>query len=134
MILNNLAWTAGQTKDPKALEYAEKAYKLAPDQPVVLDTLGVLLVEKGDKARGVEMLQKASKMQPAAASIRLNLAKALISHGAEGCREEGAGGAREAGRQVQVSGRGRAVDEGALTVPFDRTRRLSYPRPHRDSE
>ena len=81
MLLNNLAWTAGQIKDPRAIEYAEKAYKLAPNQPAVLDTLGVLLVEKGDKARGIELLQKASKLAPTSPSIRLNLAKALISTG-----------------------------------------------------
>lgn len=81
MQLNNLAWAAGRAKDPKAIEYAEKAYKLAPDEAGVLDTLGTLLVEKGDKARGLELLQKASKLAPQSASTRLNLAKALISNG-----------------------------------------------------
>jgi putative PEP-CTERM system TPR-repeat lipoprotein len=81
MLLNNLAWTSGQIKDPKAIEYAEKANKLAPDQPGVLDTLGTLLVERGDKARGIEMLQKASKLAPESASIRLSLAKSLLIAG-----------------------------------------------------
>ena len=81
MQLNNLAWALARTNDPKAIEYAEKAYKLAPEEPGVLDTLGALLIEKGDKARGLALLQKASKLAPASASIRLNLAKALISNG-----------------------------------------------------
>jgi Flp pilus assembly protein TadD len=80
-LLNNLAWSAGQANDPKAIEYAEKAYKLAPDQATILDTLGVLLVEKGDTARGVELLQKATKLAPELVAIRLNLAKALIKAG-----------------------------------------------------
>ena len=42
--LNNLATAYQQEKNPLALEYAEKAYKLAPDSPAVLDTLGWILV------------------------------------------------------------------------------------------
>jgi len=47
----------GRAKDPQALEYAEKAYKLAPTSPNVADTLGIPLIEKGDTTRGVELLQ-----------------------------------------------------------------------------
>ena len=78
VILNNLAWTAGQTKDPKALEYAEKANVLAPNQPSIMDTLGTLLIEKGDTARGIELLRQASALLPNAPDLRLNLAKGLI--------------------------------------------------------
>ncbi|MEP7062465.1 MAG: XrtA/PEP-CTERM system TPR-repeat protein PrsT [Betaproteobacteria bacterium] len=81
VLLNNIAWVAGQVKDPKALEYAEKANKLAPDQPRILDTLGTLLVEKGDTARGLPMLQKAVQMAPDISAIRLNLARALVKAG-----------------------------------------------------
>jgi putative PEP-CTERM system TPR-repeat lipoprotein len=77
-VLNNLAWTAGQTKDPKALEYAEKANVLAPNQPAILDTLGTLLIEKGDTVRGIETLRKASELAPEMPLVRLNLAKGLI--------------------------------------------------------
>ena len=80
-MLNNLAWSSAQIKDPKAIEYAEKAYKLAPDQPAIIDTLGGLLVEKGDMARGLELMQKAVSLAPQAAAIRLNLAKALVKAG-----------------------------------------------------
>ena len=48
MALNNLAWILGQLKDPKALDYAERATTLAPGNPAILDTLGVLLVETGE--------------------------------------------------------------------------------------
>jgi putative PEP-CTERM system TPR-repeat lipoprotein len=80
-VLNNLAWVAAQNKDPKAIEYAEKAYKLAPDQPAIIDTLGALLVEKGDTARGLELLQKALSLAPQNAEIRFNFAKALVKAG-----------------------------------------------------
>jgi putative PEP-CTERM system TPR-repeat lipoprotein len=81
LVLNNLAWASAHVKDPKAIEYAEQAHKLAPDQPVIMDTLGILLVDKGDAARGVELLSRAAVLAPQAPEIRLNLAKARIKAG-----------------------------------------------------
>ena len=80
-MLNNLAWSLSQSKDPKALGYAEKAVKLAPEQPALIDTLGMLLVDKGDTARGVELLQKAVSLAPQVPAIRLNLARGLVKAG-----------------------------------------------------
>jgi putative PEP-CTERM system TPR-repeat lipoprotein len=81
IMLNNLAWTEGQLKNPKAVELAENANKLAPNQPAIMDTLGVLLVDTGDSARGLDLLKRASGMAPNVGSIRLNFAKALIKSG-----------------------------------------------------
>jgi putative PEP-CTERM system TPR-repeat lipoprotein len=81
LVLNNLAWVAGQLHDPKALEYAEKANQLAPNRAPIMDTLGTLLVAKGDTARGVELLRKAVDLDPGRAEIRLNFARALIRAG-----------------------------------------------------
>jgi putative PEP-CTERM system TPR-repeat lipoprotein len=81
LMLNNLAWAEGQLKNPKAVEHAETANNLAPNQPAIMDTLGVLLVDSGNTARGLELLQKATAMAPQAATIRFNLAKALIKLG-----------------------------------------------------
>jgi putative PEP-CTERM system TPR-repeat lipoprotein len=81
MVLNNAAWTANQVKDPKALEYAEQANKLVPDNPMIMDTLGVILVDKGDTARGLELIKKAVDGAPKANNIRLNYAQALIKAG-----------------------------------------------------
>jgi len=80
-LLNNLAWASAQNKDPKAIEYAEKAYKLAPDQPAIIDTLGGLLFEKGDTARGLELMQQAASLAPQSAAIHFNFAKALVKAG-----------------------------------------------------
>jgi len=80
-ILNNLAWSLGQLKDPKALSHAEQAFKLAPNQPAIMDTLGTLLVEQGKTERGLELLGKAVQQMPQAGGIRLNFAKALIKAG-----------------------------------------------------
>jgi putative PEP-CTERM system TPR-repeat lipoprotein len=81
LILNNLAWISGQLKSPKAIEYAEKANQLAPNQPVFMDTLAMLLVEKGETGIAIELLRKAMVITPQAASIQLNLAKALVVAG-----------------------------------------------------
>jgi cellulose synthase operon protein C len=80
-LLNNLAGVAWQAKDPKALEYAERANALVPNEPAFMDTLGALLIDNGDTARGLELLQKASSMAPFAPFIRFNLANALIKAG-----------------------------------------------------
>ena len=81
LALNNLAWVSGQMKSPKALEYAEKANRLAPNQPAFMDTQAMLMAEQGDTAGAIELLLKALKLAPQAAEIRLNLAKILIRAG-----------------------------------------------------
>ncbi len=81
LALNNLAWVSGQLKDPKALDYAERAYAIAPRNPAIMDTLGMLLVQQGDSKRGIELLKEAVALAPNAGGIRLNLARALIKAG-----------------------------------------------------
>jgi len=81
LVLNNLAWISGQLKSPKALEYAEKANALLPNQPPFMDTLAMLLAEKGESAKAVELLRKAIDIAPQAALIKLNLARVLIKSG-----------------------------------------------------
>jgi putative PEP-CTERM system TPR-repeat lipoprotein len=80
-VLNNLAWSLWQQKDPKAIGYAEKALTLAPTSPDVGDTLGWMLVEQGDVKRGLDLLQRASAAAPQQRSITLHLAKALLKDG-----------------------------------------------------
>ena len=81
VLLNNLAWTAGRLKAPDAISLAEKANQVAPNQPAFMDTLGMLLLEKGDVARANELLAKAVELAPQAHAIRLNQARALIKAG-----------------------------------------------------
>lgn len=81
LILNNLAWVSAQNKSPKALEYAEKANELAPNQPAFMDTLAMIFAEKGETTKAVELLRKAMASAPQAASIQLNLAKVLLNSG-----------------------------------------------------
>jgi putative PEP-CTERM system TPR-repeat lipoprotein len=79
--LNNLAWAYQQEKDPRALDTAEQAMQAAGDSPAVMDTLGWLLVEQGNFARGVPLLQKAVALAPQTADIRYHLAYGLNKSG-----------------------------------------------------
>ena len=81
IFLNNLAWVSGELGDAKAMSYAEKAFALAPTNPAILDTLGTLLVKKGDLTQGLDKLQQAAQLAPNQSAIRLHLAKALIKGG-----------------------------------------------------
>ena len=90
--LNNLAWILTEAKDPKGLEYAEHAHRLAPFNASVLDTLGWALTQNGQAKRGVELLRMASNLAPAQGQIRLHFAKALLETGDKaGARQELAG-------------------------------------------
>ncbi len=79
--LNNIAWLYAQEKDPRALEYAEKANQLATDNPATLDTLAWILIEQGNTTRGLPLLQKAASLAPEATNIRYHLAFGLVKSG-----------------------------------------------------
>ena len=71
------------------MEYAERAHRLAPFNPSVLDTLGLVLTRTGDAKKGVQLLRMASALSPAQAEIRLHLAQALAKSGDKsGARKE----------------------------------------------
>ena len=79
--LNNLAWVLGELGDPKALDHAQRAVSLVPNNAATLDTLGMLLVKKGEASKGLEYLERARKLAPERYDIRLNYAKSLASAG-----------------------------------------------------
>ncbi len=81
LLLNNLANLYQREKDSRALATAEQALKLAPDNPAVQDTLGWILLERGQAQRGLEWLNKAAAGAPKSASIRYHLAVALAQTG-----------------------------------------------------
>lgn len=87
--LNNLAWIGGELGDPKALGYAERAVKLAPNSAAILDTYGTLLFKKGETEKGLEYMGRAAKLASGRFDIRLNYAKALAGAGEKvGARKE----------------------------------------------
>jgi tetratricopeptide (TPR) repeat protein len=88
-ILNNLAVLYQRLKDGRALATAEQAYKLAPTNPGIMDTLGWILLEQGQTARAVDLLQQASAKAPKSPTLRYHLAAAYAKAGkrAEAKRE-----------------------------------------------
>ncbi len=77
VVLNNLAWVAQQLGRSDAVQFAERAYKLAPDNPAIMDTLGWLLVETGKPEKGIVLLQRAVSLAPLLAEIRYHYGVAL---------------------------------------------------------
>jgi len=59
VVLNNLAWLYAKSKDKRALSFAETANRAAPGNRDIQDTLGQLLIDSDDTARGVWLLQMA---------------------------------------------------------------------------
>jgi cellulose synthase operon protein C len=79
--LNNLAWTLGEMKDPRALGFAERAVALAPNSPLALDTLGMLQLEQGDPNKGLESLTRVRDLAPDRKDLRLHYAMGLLRVG-----------------------------------------------------
>jgi Flp pilus assembly protein TadD len=82
-VLNNLASIYAATKDPRALDFAQRAHKQAPDSPFIADTLGWILVERGQFEQGLMLLRKAQTMQPDHPQINYHLSAALARSGAK---------------------------------------------------
>ena len=79
--LNDLAWACQQQGDKRALGFAERAFKLAPGNPEIIDTLAWILVEQGDVTRAVPLLEKARALAPNATEIRYHLGMGLVKAG-----------------------------------------------------
>jgi putative PEP-CTERM system TPR-repeat lipoprotein len=75
--LNNLAYIYFTTGNEEALSYAEQAQKLAPDQASTNDTLGWILVNKGQVERGLNYLRNAHSRLSQDPEIRYHIAVAL---------------------------------------------------------
>ncbi|MCA1979381.1 MAG: PEP-CTERM system TPR-repeat protein PrsT [Thiobacillus sp.] len=78
--LNNLAFIL-QGKNPKeSLDFARRAYDLAPDNPNILDTYGWLMAtsQGGSLPQALKLLEKAASKAPQNPSYRLHYARALI--------------------------------------------------------
>ena len=79
--LNNLAVIYQKRKDARALETAEKAYKLAPKHPGIQDTLGWILLEQGQVARAEDLLKQAVTSAPKNPVLQYHYGAALAKAG-----------------------------------------------------
>lgn len=78
IVLNNLAYAHSRLGNSgKALGFAMRALKLAPNNPSVMDTAGWLLVETGgDRNRALDLLRAAARSAPGNSMIAGHLAAA----------------------------------------------------------
>jgi len=74
--LNNLGWLYFEKKDERALALLERAVKISPDSPAILDSYGWVLVQNGHVKDGITYLEKAHKLAPQLKEIEEHLKSA----------------------------------------------------------
>ena len=58
MVLNNLAWLYQKINNDRAIELGERAFRLSPEKPEIVDTYGWILVNFGQYDKGLNFLKK----------------------------------------------------------------------------
>jgi len=81
VVLNDLAWAQFEAKLPDALKNATKAAELAPNNTVILDTLGMIQAQEGKQAEAIATLRTAVNLTPNATTPRLHLAELYLKAG-----------------------------------------------------
>ncbi len=84
LALNNLAWAITAQNRPGALAHAEKANRLRPDQPALMDTLAGALALEGQLPKALEVQRKVVDLAPEVPDFRLRLAKLYVQAGQGG--------------------------------------------------
>ena len=81
--LNNLAvlMLDVYADNKRGLELAAKAFRVKPNVPQIIDTLGYALLKNGETENSIVFLEKASNMVPDEAVIQLHLAQAYKAAG-----------------------------------------------------
>lgn len=79
--LNNLAWQYMLQGREEAVELAERAHALQPDNGSIADTLGWILFQNGETERAIPFLRRATELTPDNPEIRYHLAAALSDAG-----------------------------------------------------
>jgi Flp pilus assembly protein TadD len=90
---NNLAFIlcdhgSGKKDIEKALSLAQKAQKLRPEEPAVLDTLGWVYFRKGDLAQASTFIGRAIEKAPDAPVINYHMGMVLYQQGRLGDAKE----------------------------------------------
>ena len=81
LVLNNLGYALGQTgQAEQGLAHARRALQIEPNSPAIMDTVAALMLESGkDRQEAVNLLRKASRMDPANRRIAARLKAAESS-------------------------------------------------------
>lgn len=81
LVLNNLAWLYQLTNNRRAIELSERALKLSPDKPEIIDTYGWILVTFGDHEKGLVYLKEAFGKMPENPEVAFHVGYALSKSG-----------------------------------------------------
>jgi len=81
LALNNLAYVLVKQGKPGAVALAEKAVKLAPDKPALMDTLALSYADAKDLSRAVALQTKVVALAPDVPDYRLGLARMQVQAG-----------------------------------------------------
>ncbi|MEL7023439.1 MAG: XrtA/PEP-CTERM system TPR-repeat protein PrsT [Pseudomonadota bacterium] len=81
VVLNNLAWLYFSQGDSRARETADRARRLAPDTPEILDTFGWIALAEGDFDAAISALRRANELDSRNPEITSHLATALARSG-----------------------------------------------------
>ncbi|MEM7253020.1 MAG: XrtA/PEP-CTERM system TPR-repeat protein PrsT [Pseudomonadota bacterium] len=76
--LNNLAWMHFDLGDDRALEFAQRAWRVDEENPDYLFTLGWMTVTLGEVDLGLQYLRQAVRARPDDSNLRLRFAETLI--------------------------------------------------------
>ena len=99
--LNNLAWLLAVGKDPKrikeALDYANRAVALKPDQPDFLDTRGMVHLVDARPTLAIDDFQRAVAIDPSSGSKYFHLAQAYLAVGDKNRARQSLDSAKSAG-------------------------------------
>lgn len=79
--LNNLAWLLRDSDPAKATALANQAFKIAPGDPNIADTLGWLMMSQGNPARAEVLLKQAADGAPSNLSYQYHYALVLQKSG-----------------------------------------------------
>jgi len=77
VIFNNLAWLFLEKGDIRAVEYARKAYDMAPERAEIVDTYGWVMFNSDKRSEGMSLLQQALVLAPRNPEIGLHVVEAL---------------------------------------------------------
>lgn len=78
LALNNVAWLMVQQKKAGASEFAEKANRLLPGRPPLMDTWATALAAEQQLPKALELQKQAVDRAPEDGSLRMNLAKLYL--------------------------------------------------------
>lgn len=110
--LNNLAWCYLQLKDKRAQETIEQGLRLQPENPALLDTLAMILLDAGQVDKALTYSQRAAELDKNNREIRLNLAEAYLKAGQKAKAKKELEKLAVYGDQSDVAARARKLLDG----------------------